>query len=242
MLLSCEKIINNLARTKDRIRNAMKPHQNSASLTMTTRTPHLVIVTKTRPIEYLTCLLKKGYRHFGENYVQEAIKKDQALKSEHPQLPQPAWELIGPLQRNKVRKALQLFWRIHTLDRESLARKISNVADEIGKEAVPLLIQVNIDGTKNGIEPDEVIGFVDAIKHLPHLELQGLMCIAPMASDREIRDSFISLRNLREQVRKEHPELQQSFVHLSMGMTNDFEIAIQEGATIVRIGKAIFSD
>ena len=137
---------------------------------------------------------------------------------------------------------MQLFWRIHTLDREPLARKISNVAREIGRSSVPTLIQVNIDGTKNGIEPDEVTGFVESIKNLSRLELQGLMCIAPISPESAIRESFVRLREIREEVRKEHPELKSTFVHLSMGMTNDFEIAIEEGATILRIGRAIFSN
>ncbi len=237
---TCKKILQNI----NGIKNRMKEASNRSPFFKKKSDihPHLVIVTKTRPIEMLECLLWNGYQYFGENYVQEAMAKQKMLDKRNINYPKPIWELIGPLQRKKVRKALQLFWRIHTLDREALAKKISNVAREIRRESVPVLIQVNIDGTKNGIESDEVISFIETVKDLPRLEMQGLMCIAPIGSTIAIRESFVRLRGLRDQVRKEFPELRNKFLHLSMGMTNDFEIAIEEGATIVRIGRAIFSD
>lgn len=170
-----------------------------------------------------------GIRDFGENRIQEAKSKIIQLSVLQPR---PLWHLVGHLQTNKVNIAVEIFDIIHSVDSLRLAEVISRYADH----DMPILIQVNISGeaSKGGFSPDEAVSAVARISNLPHLETKGLMTIAPYTNDPEqVRPVFRRLRKLRDSLGLEH---------LSMGMTDDFEVAIEEGATMVRIGRAIFGE
>jgi len=166
-------------------------------------------------------------RHFGENRVQEAEKKIKALS--HLQ-PRPTWHMIGHLQSNKVKPASRLFDIIQSVD-------TLEIADQINRSVtakIQVLLQVNVAGekTKSGFSPDEIEDASKSIARLTNLEVTGLMTIAPLLNDAEkARPIFSKLRELRDKL---------GLKHLSMGMTDDFEVAIEEGATMVRIGRAIF--
>lgn len=195
----------------------------------------LVVVTKTRSVESIRQLYQAGCRNFGENRLQESIEKISAL----PQ--NICWHLIGTLQSNKINKAIQLFDRIHSVDSFELAQKIS-LAGQKQKAKIPLLLQVNMSGerSKHGLSAQEWDHYLNEVEALPNIQLEGLMTIAPFeADDKQIRGCFSQLRQLRDKFRDKltHPQF---FTHLSMGMSNDYLIAIEEGATLLRIGSAIF--
>ncbi len=198
----------------------------------------LVAVTKTVGPREIKALAALGVRNVGENRVQEALRK----KTELGELAQAfRWHMIGTLQRNKARRAVENFALIHSLDRMELATALNKFALEAGKKA-SVLIQVNVAGeaTKHGLAPEEVLDFCREIKELPGLRLRGLMTMAPLVPcAEEARPVFSRLRELFQKVGKELA-LGEDWRHLSMGMTNDFEVAVEEGATIVRIGTAIF--
>ncbi len=194
----------------------------------------LLAVSKTFPASDIEQSYAAGQRLFGENRLQEAMEK-------MPQLPPDcSWHLIGPLQRNKVRKALQagfgLIQAVHSL---RLAESISRIAGELGVTA-RILLEINIDEeeSKHGFSPSEIEEQWESIAALPHIEIRGLMCIPEYQEEPEAsRDAFSGLRNMAERLRERSglplPEL-------SMGMSHDYEVAIEEGATIVRVGSAIF--
>ncbi len=170
-----------------------------------------------------------GLRHFGENRVQEAESKIGALSHLRPR---PAWHMIGHLQSNKIRPALEIFDTIQSVDSLALIQSISRRS--AGK--YPVLLQVNVSGetTKSGFPAEEVGPALETLSRLPGIEARGLMTIAPLAPDAEqVRPVFRKLRELRDALHLEH---------LSMGMTDDFEVAIEEGATMLRIGRAIFGE
>ena len=200
------------------------------------RTPdsvRLVAVSKTQPPEKMRAVHRAGAREFGENYVQEAVAKRAALAD----LSDIRWHLIGHLQRNKVAQALGCFGLIHSLDSVHLASRLARL-DETAP--VEVLIQVNVDdeATKHGVAPQEVEALLDAVRGI--VKVSGLMTIPapPMAAEGS-RRSFARLRELRDDLaRSTGLELGE----LSMGMSDDFEVAIEEGATIVRIGRAIFGE
>jgi pyridoxal phosphate enzyme (YggS family) len=176
-------------------------------------------------------------RCFGENRVQEAESKILTLKSSH----KLEWHLVGHLQTNKARKAAELFDMIHSVDSIKIAEKLDQACREIGK-ILPVLAQVNIgaEDTKSGAEASEIRNLVQAIISFQNLRLDGLMAIPPyLENPEEVRPYFANLRKLGEVLESEQPGClgQRS---LSMGMSHDFEAAIQEGATIIRIGTAIF--
>lgn len=176
-----------------------------------------------------------GLTLVGENYVQEAERK----KRELTDLPL-SWHLIGPLQKNKARKALGLFDLIETVDRPEIARRLSNLAREAGR-VLPVLIQVNIGREKNkaGVLPEDLEDLIRFVAELPNLHLKGLMTLPPYREDpEEVRPYFRKLRELRDKVRDKLNLYDLS--ELSMGMSHDFEVAVEEGATIVRIGTALF--
>ncbi|MBX6423157.1 YggS family pyridoxal phosphate-dependent enzyme [Thermosulfurimonas sp. F29] len=176
-----------------------------------------------------------GLTLVGENYVQEAERK----KRELTDLPL-SWHLIGPLQKNKARKALGLFDLIETVDRPEIARRLSNLAREAGR-VLPVLIQVNIGREKNkaGVLPEDLEDLIRFVVELPNLHLKGLMALPPYREDpEEVRPYFRKLRELRDII-KEKLGLS-DLTELSMGMSHDFEVAVEEGATIVRIGTALF--
>lgn len=172
-------------------------------------------------------------RAFGENRVQEAKLKISACPGNLE------WHLIGHLQSNKCRDAVRFFDMIQSVDRMSIAEEINKHAHIAGKD-MPILIEVNVAGeaSKHGFRPEELIEQINAINSLPRLEIHGLMTIAPWTPDPEkIRPVFRRLREIKEECEQ---ILEAPMQHLSMGMSGDFEVAIEEGATIVRIGTAIF--
>ena len=186
-------------------------------------------VTKTADPLLIQQAFQAGIRHFGESRIQEAKDKIAQLSMLQPR---PTWHMVGHLQTNKAKTAVGLFDIIHSVDSVRLAEAIS----EHAQQAIPILIQVNVscEASKYGFAPNEVRSTIEQASHLPHLEIMGLMTIAPYTDNPEdIRPIFRQLRVLRDSLGLEH---------LSMGMTDDFEVAIEEGATMVRIGRAIFGE
>ena len=170
-----------------------------------------------------------GLTHFGENRVQEAEAKLAQLADIRAKT---VWSLIGPLQTNKITRTLQLFDAIHSVDSVRLAEAISTRA----ARDVPVLLEVNIGGeaSKSGFPPAELPTACEQARRFPHLRIEGLMTVPPQTLDPEqARPYFQALRRLRDQL---------GLTHLSMGMTGDFEVAIEEGATMVRIGRALFGE
>lgn len=195
----------------------------------------LVAVTKTISVERIREAIEAGHRVFGENRVQEAQDKIQALGRG------VQWHLIGHLQRNKVRFVCDLFDLIHSVDSLPLAQEIDRRAAQRGV-VMPILIQVNIgdETTKSGVALPDTLPLVQAVAALPHVTIRGLMCIPPALEDPEdVRPYFAQLRGLAEQIAQAGlPNV--AMTELSMGMSHDFEVAIEEGATMVRVGSAIF--
>ncbi|HJM62566.1 MAG: YggS family pyridoxal phosphate-dependent enzyme [Roseibacillus sp.] len=193
----------------------------------------LLVVTKTWPPEVIAEVLEAGHELLGENKLQEAWAKI-------PELPASArWHFIGHLQRNKARKALDLFEAIHSVDSLRLAHYLDRVAGELGKRP-RIYLQVNAVGeeSKSGFAVEELREALPGLLSLENVELAGLMSIPPAAEDPEIaRSSFRELRKLRDDL---EAEFEASLPGLSMGMSHDFEVAIEEGATIVRVGSSIF--
>ncbi|MDA8216177.1 MAG: YggS family pyridoxal phosphate-dependent enzyme [Dehalococcoidales bacterium] len=196
----------------------------------------LVAVCKTMPREAVETAYEAGLRHFGENRVQEAAGKFAEFRPADLTL-----HLIGHLQRNKAKQALSLFDMVHSLDSLALAEALAKRGDD-GARPLPVLVEVNVAGeeSKFGVGPAETLPLLLQVARLPGLLLQGLMTIAPLVDDPEtVRPFFRRLRELREEGEQ---RLGRPLPHLSMGMTNDFEVAIAEGATIVRVGRAIFGE
>ncbi|HLG66200.1 MAG TPA: YggS family pyridoxal phosphate-dependent enzyme [Ktedonosporobacter sp.] len=197
----------------------------------------LVAVSKTRPVELVKLAYSLGVVHFGENRVQEALPKIAAFRPQDMR-----WHMIGHLQSNKAGKVVGNFDCVHSVDSLRLAQTLDRHAGELGVR-LPILLQVNIAGeeSKEGMAAAEAPSLARQIGELPHLEVQGLMTIAPLVADaEEVRPVFRALRVLRDRLRDELP--QHSWHHLSMGMTDDYTVAIEEGATIVRVGRAIFGE
>jgi PLP dependent protein len=197
----------------------------------------LVAVSKTMPVELVQMAYNLGVTDFGENRVQEALPKIAAF---HPQ--GLHWHMIGHLQSNKASKVVSPFYCIHSVDSLHLAQTLSRHAGEQGKR-LSVLLQVNVSGeaSKEGMPLDETPELARQIVVLPQIQVDGLMTIAPLVEDPEqVRPVFRELRILRDKLRADLPQC--SWQHLSMGMTSDYSIAIEEGATIVRIGRAIFGE
>jgi pyridoxal phosphate enzyme (YggS family) len=201
----------------------------------------LIAVSKTHPVGVLRAALAAGVAEFGENRVQEAAEKRAELFDEAKRN-SARWHLIGNLQANKARRAVQTFDVIHTLDSVALAQRLERICGEEGRETLPVLIQVELGGeaTKAGVAESELGQIVEAVRAASHLELVGLMTIPPYFEDAEaVRPYFRRLRELRDELRARE-SFGGSRGELSMGMSHDFEIAIAEGATMVRVGTAIF--
>ena len=198
----------------------------------------LVAVSKTVPFEKILTAIDLGVTVFGENYVQEARDKFNALYS-HPL----SWHFIGHLQSNKAKYVVKIFDLVHSVDSLKLSREIDKQARKIGK-VQSVLIQVNIaeETSKSGVLLEDTGRLVSEMSQLAHLEIKGLMTMPPYFNAPEkARPYFKALRQLRDQIRAmEIPGV--AMGELSMGMTGDFEVAIQEGATLVRIGTAIFGE
>ncbi|HLN62932.1 MAG TPA: YggS family pyridoxal phosphate-dependent enzyme [Symbiobacteriaceae bacterium] len=202
------------------------------------RTPDsvtIIAVSKTRTVDEIREVLAAGLTHLGENRVQELKEKWPAIGGS------ATWHLIGSLQTNKAKLAVEMAGLIHSLDRDSLAEELARQAERRG-EPCKALVEVNVSGeeSKHGITPTELPAFLRRISERGHLQVQGLMTMAPLSENPEAaRPHFRRLRELAhevEQLRLPNIDMQ----HLSMGMSGDFEVAVEEGATLVRIGTAIF--
>jgi PLP dependent protein len=193
----------------------------------------LLAVTKTQPPEIVSAADELGLLMFGENKVQEAKAKIPLCSGKL------RWHFIGHLQSNKCRDAVQLFQMIQSVDSLSLAQEINKRADEAAK-TMPVLLEVNLAGeaSKFGYQPEQLLAELKEINSLPRIEILGLMTVPPWSPNAEnSRPHFRRLRELKEQA---ETVLGAPLPHLSMGMSGDFEVAIEEGATIVRIGTALF--
>ena len=195
----------------------------------------LVTISKTHDAEKVRAVYEAGQHIFGESRVQEARVKI-------PELPSAIrWHFVGHLQKNKIRQALPLFEMIHSVDSLALAEDMNRIAEEEGLHP-RVLLEVNVagEGSKFGFAPDKLREQMESLLALPRLSILGLMTIPPLADEAEAsRRYFVDLRELRDRLQTEfHVDLSQ----LSMGMTQDFAVAIEEGATLVRVGTAIFGE
>jgi len=195
----------------------------------------LVAITKTHDAEKVREAIEAGQILFGESRVQEA-------RAKIPELPSNLrWHFVGHLQKNKIRHALPLFEMIHSVDSLALAEDINRIAEEEGMHP-RVLLEVNVagEGSKFGFDPEKLGNEMEALLALPRLSIEGLMTIPPIAEEADAsRKYFVDLRELRDALEQDFDlKLQQ----LSMGMTNDFAIAAEEGATLVRVGTAIFGE
>jgi pyridoxal phosphate enzyme (YggS family) len=189
----------------------------------------LVAVTKGFEASLITAAFDLGIRNFGENRVQEAQGKITQLFELKPSV---TWHMMGHLQSNKARSAVELFDIIHSVD----SVKLAGILNRLAEKPLPVLLEINVSGesTKAGFSLDEATGAVKEIGQLTNLKLLGLMTVAPWVTEpEEVRPVFRRLRELRDEL---------GLKHLSMGMTDDFEVAIEEGATMLRIGRAIFGE
>lgn len=227
-----ERIGGNVSRIQKRIAAAAQTAGRSPDKVT------LVAVTKTRSVAEIRAAYLAGVRHFGENRVEEAEDKLPLIELEDL-----VWHLVGHLQSRKARRAVGLFDRIDSVDSVRLARRLDGLAAEQGI-VLPVLIEVNVSGeeSKYGLHLADRAALDDAVAEmvsLPHLNMDGLMTVAFIAEDADaVRPVFAGLRELRDELRVRFPQC--AWRHLSMGMSGDFEIAVQEGATMVRIGRAIF--
>ena len=223
-------IAQNFLQINNRIRTACaRVGRDTAGVT-------LIGVTKMVPLERIREGVEAGIRFLGENYVQEASKKVQALSD----LP-VSWHFIGHLQSNKVKVVLEAFDLIHSVDRESLAQELDRQAHKRGKR-IPVLLQVNTgqEESKSGLPPAELLPFFERLSAWDGLDVRGLMALPPYYDDpEEVRPHFRTMRELLDRLRERtaNPE---RLSELSMGMSHDFEVAIEEGATMIRIGTALF--
>jgi len=195
----------------------------------------LVAVSKTVPADRLRAAVAAGLDVLGENRVQEALGKVAVV-------PGATWHLIGPLQSNKAKRAVAAFAVIETVDSVALASRLSRLAGELLGRRLPVLLEVNVDAdsAKRGFAPTELPGALPEVLALPNLDVRGLMTVGRLVADGEAaRPTFAALRRLSETLRLEHPRLG---ADLSMGMSDDYPVAVEEGATIVRIGRALFGE
>jgi pyridoxal phosphate enzyme (YggS family) len=191
------------------------------------KTAEIIVVTKNQNIDLIKNIVDQGHLHFGENKVQEAFLKWKLILENNESL---KLHLVGNLQTNKVTDALKIFSFIHSLDREKLAISLKKEEDKINKK-IKYFIQINLEKElhKSGINPSDAYDFIDYCKNELNLNVIGLMCVPPVESDPELY--FKQLREIA---------IKKSLSQLSMGMSNDFQVALRSGATHVRIGSAIF--
>jgi hypothetical protein len=258
-----ERIARNLAGVRTRMKTARERSGRAG------RGVRLVAVTKTVDAQTVIFLRSLGVVDFGENRVQELTRKAALLEdlmarderkkgsgafcANHPSGPKGLrlltpfsveeihWHMIGHLQRNKVKHLLSYSRMLHSLDSAALAEAVSRRAAEAGVEAT-VLIEVNVSGeeTKGGVSPGEAASLAEVVVKLPAVKLRGLMTLAPVTDDaQKVRPLFASLRELAGKLGRDLPE--DAMSELSMGMSQDFEVAIEEGATMVRIGSALFA-
>ncbi len=200
----------------------------------------MLAVTKTHPAELVRSAARAGLTLFGENRVAEGAAKIGATRDDLPHL---TWRLIGPLQTNKAKTALQWFSVVETLDRERLASRLETLlASEPADRRLPVLLELNVggEGTKSGARVEDALSLATAALACPHLELRGLMTVPPFSEDPQaVRPHFRDLRKTRDRLSQ---DLGVDMPELSMGMSHDFEVAVEEGATEVRIGTALFGE
>ena len=224
-----ETIKNNLRIIKEKIKKAtLKVNRYPEEI-------KLVAVTKTATIEQIKEAISAGVKIIGENKVQEAKEKYQILSADIE------WHLVGHLQTNKVKYAIEIFDCIHSVDSIKLAEEIDKRSLQFGK-TTNVLVEVNVSGeeSKYGIKPEEVEPFLKEISEFSRIRVRGLMTIAPIAEDKEeVRPYFRKLRELSEEIKSKNLK-NVKMDYLSMGMTEDFEVAIEESANMVRIGRGIF--
>lgn len=237
-----KRLLNNIADVHARItKAAIRAGRNPQDIT-------LVAVTKQVTPEIMEWLIDSGIGHLGENKVLDArSKKDACRNSDRVQ-----WHMIGHLQRNKVKEALRIFDRFHSVDNIGLAKELDQYAakrwnddpEALPPRRIPILLEVNISGeaSKYGFQPQGLAEHFPGLLALPCLEITGLMTMAPQTNDMDLcRSCFRQLRLLAASLREKYVDMK-SFRQLSMGMSQDFEVAIEEGATLVRIGSALFKE
>jgi hypothetical protein len=201
----------------------------------------LIAVSKTQPVAALLAAYELGVRHFGENRVEEASTKLPVFRQSISD-PAVVFHMIGHLQSRKAGDAVALFDWVQSVDSVKVAQRLSRFTTK----PLPILLEVNVSGEESkygfdGARRSELRSAVEAIAQLPNLQLEGLMTMAPIVDDPEqARPVFRALRKLRDELQTRYPAL--PWPQLSMGMTDDFEVAIEEGATLVRIGRAIFGE
>jgi pyridoxal phosphate enzyme (YggS family) len=223
-----DSIAENIKHVLEQVREtAQRVKRNPSEITV-------VAVTKTVPVERISQAVAAGLKVLGENRVQELIGK-------YPLLSGVEWHLIGHLQSNKVKYIVDKISLLHSLDSVSLAEEIDKRMAQLGR-SMDVLVQVNIadESTKFGIKPAETEMFIEKIRCLPGIKVRGLMTIGPYAAgEQEIRGVFRQLKFLAERIKAlDFPEVDMK--HVSMGMSNDYKIAVEEGATLVRVGSTIF--
>jgi len=227
--LQMNSVAQNLGHVREQIASAAAKSGRSAD------TVELVAITKTHPAEKVREAIEAGQTLFGESRVQEA-------RAKVPELPSNIrWHFVGHLQKNKVRQALPLFEMIHSVDSLALAQDVNRIGHEEGLYP-RVLLEVNVagEGSKFGFAAGKLREEIEEVLRLPRLSIEGLMCIPPIADEAEFsRQYFVKLRELRDSLEK---EFNLELPHLSMGMTNDFPIAVEEGATLTRVGTAIFGE
>ncbi|MCL6565390.1 MAG: YggS family pyridoxal phosphate-dependent enzyme [Acidobacteriia bacterium] len=235
MAVETSAIAVQVARVRERVARAAKQAgRDPAEIT-------LVAVSKTFPASAIREAYAAGVRHFGENRVQEWEAKRLQLNDL-----EATWHLVGHLQTNKARRAVRLFHTVDSLDSIRLAEKLEAALADLDAPTgaaparMPVLLEVRLapEETKHGVEPEALPALAEAVLRLPHLELRGLMCIPPWAENPEqVRPYFRQLRQFRDRLEQ---QLGHCLPELSMGMSHDFEVAITEGATQIRLGTAIF--
>jgi pyridoxal phosphate enzyme (YggS family) len=199
----------------------------------------VIAISKTHPVLAIKAAIEAGITDLGENRVQEAEAKILELGRERTK-----WHLVGHLQPNKVRRAVRLFDYLHSLDSVTLASRLQRICEEEDREELPILIQVDLSGeeTKSGVAEEGLPSLVEAVANSSRLRFIGLMTLPPLFDNPEqARPYFKRLRELRDALKSEG-HFGSGAGELSMGMTNDFEVAVEEGATMVRIGTAIFGE
>jgi PLP dependent protein len=227
-----EQLERNLPRVRERVAAALLRCGRGDDV-------RLIAVTKGHPIAAVQAALRAGLSDIGENRVQELDEKRTALGEAAER---PSWHLIGHLQRNKVRRALATCDMIQSVDSLRLARELSKEAQRVGRD-VPVLVQVNVSGeaTKGGFDASQAFDEIAEIATLPKLAVEGLMTMAPWTDDEGlVRTTFAGARRLLEQCIAGSVPLRGR--HLSMGMSSDFEAAIEEGSTMIRLGTLLFGE
>lgn len=242
------QIADNLAGVQQRIRQAAGSRAKDVTL---------VAVTKTHPLETVIKAYQAGMRHFGENRSEEGAEKTAAFKrwrQAQPNVEAAHWHFIGHVQSRQARAVLESDYSlIHSVDSLKLAKRLNRLIEQYKLTPVDILLQCNVSGeeTKSGFQlhrwqtdAGQLNRFVEAVKTvagLKHVNICGLMTMAPWFDDAELtRPIFRRLAALRQKLQSERPDL--NWQHLSMGMTDDFEVALQEGATMIRVGRAIFGE